>query len=82
MFLVGAHQMLGSVHEFLGNTVTSNAHYDEALGIYEPQKSPVYTHTYGLDPGIISLSLSPRPLWFLGYADRALARVMRLFRAR
>jgi predicted ATPase len=74
-FLVGAHQMLGSVHEFLGNTVTSNEHYDEALRIYEPSQSLLFTHTYGLDPGIISLSLSPRPLWFLGHADKALARV-------
>ena len=75
VFLVGAHQMLGSVHEFLGHTVTSNTHYDEALRIYDPEKSPHFTHTYGLDPGIISLSLSPRPLWFLGYPDRALERI-------
>ena len=74
-FLVGAHQMLGSVHEFLGNTVTSDQHYDEALKLYDPNQTPLFTHTFGLDPGMISLSLSPRPLWFLGFADRAIARV-------
>jgi tetratricopeptide (TPR) repeat protein len=75
VFLVGAHQMLGSVHEFLGNTVTSNRHYDEALALYDPAHTPLFTQTFGLDPGMISLSLSPRPLWCLGFPDRAVARV-------
>jgi adenylate cyclase len=75
VFLVGAHQMLGSVNEFLGNTVTSNRHYDEALALYDAEQTPLFTHTFGLDPGMISLSLSPRPLWFLGFPDRAIARV-------
>ena len=74
-FLVAAHQMMGSVHEFLGNTVSSSEHYEDAVSLYDPQETVRYSTTFGLDPGMISLSLSPRPLWFRGYADKALARV-------
>jgi predicted ATPase/predicted Ser/Thr protein kinase len=74
-FLVAAHQMMGSVHEFLGNTIASSEHYEQAVSRYDPGETVQYSTTFGLDPGMISLSLSPRPLWFRGYADRALARV-------
>ncbi len=74
-FKVAAHQMMGSVHEFLGNTVLSSDHYEQSLNAYHPEQSPLYTTTFGLDPGVISLSLSPRPLWILGYPDRALRRI-------
>jgi predicted ATPase/tRNA A-37 threonylcarbamoyl transferase component Bud32 len=75
MFEVAAHQMMASVNEFLGNTVESSRHFEQALTQYVPQQGPAYTSTFGLDPGMISLSLSPRPLWFLGFADRALERI-------
>jgi tetratricopeptide (TPR) repeat protein len=74
-FRVAAHQMMGSVHEFLGNTVLSSEHYERSLSLYQPQQGVLYTATFGLDPGVISLSLSPRPLWILGYPDRALRRI-------
>jgi adenylate cyclase len=74
-FRVAANQMVASVHEFLGNTVTSSEHYERSLGEYDPAQTLFYTTSFGLDPGMISLSLSPRPLWMLGYADRALRRI-------
>jgi len=74
-FRVAANQMMASVNEFLGNTVVSSEHFERALSEYDPHETLLYTTTFGLDPGIISLSLSPRPLWFLGFADRALTRI-------
>jgi predicted ATPase len=75
VFLVGAHQMVASVNEFLGNTITSSEHFEEAVRRYVPQQGPLYTATYGLDPGVIALGLSPRPLWFRGLADQAMHRI-------
>ena len=69
------NQMMASVNEFLGNTVASSEHFERAVGEYDPHQTLLYTTTFGLDPGMISLSLSPRPLWVLGFADRALARI-------
>jgi predicted ATPase len=74
-FLMAAHQMMASVNEFLGRTVVSGEHFEEAVRRYDPNESPIYVVTFGLDPGMIALSLSTRPLWFLGHPDQALARI-------
>jgi adenylate cyclase len=73
--LVAAHQMMASVYEFLGHTVRSNAHFDEALSRYRPEQHLAFVTQFGLDPGMIASALSVRALWFVGYADRALARI-------
>jgi hypothetical protein len=73
--LVAAHQMVASVNEFLGNTVTSNAHFDESLSRYRLDQHGAFVASFGVDPGMIARALSVRPLWFLGYPDRSLARI-------
>ena len=74
MFDMGAHQMAGSVREFRGETVESSRHFERAIELHDPERHAAYTEAFGLDPGMISRSLSVRPLWFLGYPDRALER--------
>ncbi|MGH9373129.1 MAG: ATP-binding protein, partial [Vicinamibacterales bacterium] len=73
-FEMAAHQMAGAVREFRGETIQSSAHFEHAIELHDPARHAEYTATFGLDPGIISRSLSVRPLWFLGHPDRALAR--------
>src|SRR5262249_41636701 len=33
-----------------------------------------YNDTFGIDPGMVARAMSARPLWALGYPDRAIAR--------
>ena len=73
--LVAAHQMMASVNEFLGRTVTSSEHFEKSVGLYSPEQHLAFISQFGLDPGMISLALSVRPLWFLGYADKSMARI-------
>ncbi|MCA1583411.1 MAG: protein kinase [Acidobacteria bacterium] len=73
-FLIAAHQMNGSVNEFLGNTTESNRHFESAIERHDPSHHKQLLDMFGLDPGMIARSLSPRPMWFLGRADQALAR--------
>jgi adenylate cyclase len=71
-FLIGAHQMMGSSREFLGETEESNRHFQEAIRRHDLRDVEALTAMFGLDPGLIARSLGPRPLWFLGFPDRAL----------
>jgi adenylate cyclase len=71
-FLVGAHQMMASSREFRGDTGESNQHFQEAIGRHDLKDVRALNAMFGLDPGMIARSLGPRPLWFLGFPDRAL----------
>lgn len=71
--LIGAHQMMASSREFLGDTQTSNLHFQEAIRRHDLRDVGALTAMFGLDPGLIARSLGPRPLWFLGFPDQALA---------
>ena len=73
--LVAAHQMMASVNEFLGHTVTSNEHAEKALALHNPDQHLSFISRFGLDPGMIVRALSVRPLWFLGYPDQSLTRI-------
>ena len=71
---IGAHQMMASACEFLGETENSNRHFEEAIRRHDLGELKKMTAMFGLDPGMIARSLSPRPLWMLGFPDQALAR--------
>ena len=73
VFLVGAHQMMGSALEFLGETVTSNQHFERAVSLHRPEQ--YLDRVFGLDSGMIARSQSVLPLWLLGRADLALQRI-------
>jgi adenylate cyclase len=72
-FLIGAHQMMASSREFRGDTEESNRHFQEAIRRHDLKDVRAMNAIFGLDPGMIARSLGPRPLWFLGFPDRALA---------
>src|SRR5262249_14559861 len=72
-FLVGAHQMMGSVLEFQGETVRSSWHFERAVSLHEPSQN--LDRVFGLDSGMIARSQSVLPLWLLGRPDFALARI-------
>jgi tetratricopeptide (TPR) repeat protein len=73
-FLIGAHHLVGVSREFLGDMIESSRILDRARELHVPSEHLSYTAMYGLDPGMIARAMSSRPMWVLGYPDRALAR--------
>jgi serine/threonine protein kinase/tetratricopeptide (TPR) repeat protein len=74
VFLMGAHHLVGVNREFLGDMVEASRILDRGRELHVPAQHLAYTAMYGLDPGMIARAMSSRPLWVLGYPDRALAR--------
>jgi len=73
-FLMGAHHLVGVSREFLGDMGEASRILDRGRELHVPSEHATYTAMYGLDPGMIARAMSSRPLWVLGYPDRALAR--------
>jgi predicted ATPase len=73
-FLMGAHHLVGVSREFLGDMVEASRVLDRGRELHVPSEHLAYTAMYGLDPGMIARAMSSRPMWVLGYPDRALAR--------
>ncbi len=73
-FLIGAHQMMASSREFLGETEESSYHFQEAIRRHDLRDLQTMNAMFGLDPGMIARSLGPRPRWFLGFPDEAIAQ--------
>ena len=74
VFLMGAHHLVGVNREFLGDMVEASRVLDRGRELHVPSEHLAYTAMYGLDPGMIARAMSSRPLWVLGFPDRALAR--------
>ncbi len=70
-YLMAAHHLVGVSLEFLGNMVESSQVLDRGRELHVPAEHMTYTAMYGLDPGMIARAMSSRPLWALGYPDRA-----------
>ena len=73
-FLMAAHHLLGVWLEFAGETAESSRLLDRGRELHDPARHQDYTAMFGLDPGMIARAMSSRPLWLLGYPDRAEAR--------
>ena len=73
-FLMAAHHLLGVCLEFTGDMAESSRVLDRGRELHDPEKHRLYTSMFGLDPGMIARAMSSRPLWILGYPDRAEAR--------
>jgi predicted ATPase len=73
-FLMGAHHLVGVSREFLGDMAEAARVLDRGRELHVPSEHLAYTAMYGLDPGMIARAMSSRPMWVLGYPDRALAR--------
>ena len=67
-FLVAAHQTMGSVMEFLGETRAAHEHLERAVSLHDPDQH--LDRVFGLDSGMIARSQSVLPLWLLGRPTR------------
>ena len=73
-YLMAAHHVGGVVREFLGDMVEASRLLERCRELHSPPEHLKYTALYGQDPGMTARAMSSRPLWALGYADRAAER--------
>jgi hypothetical protein len=73
-FLMAVRHIGGVAHEFMGDLLESTRLLEGARALHEPGRHRDYTATFGIDPGMVARAMSSRPLWALGFPDRALER--------
>ncbi len=69
-----AHWALWATLYFLGELGPARAHVEQGLSLYNLQQHRSHAFLYGLDPGVVCLSVAALVLWQLGYPDQALKR--------
>lgn len=82
MFLQEAHLTLGATLFYTGELVEAHAHIEQAIALYDPQKSRSLALGRSADSGVMSLAYASRTLWMLGYPDQALTRLHEVYAAR
>jgi predicted ATPase len=73
-YIMAAHHISGVVREFIGDMVESSRLLERCRELHLPSEHLAYAAMYGQDPGTIGRAMSSRPLWALGYPDRAIQR--------
>ena len=73
-YRMAADHVSGVAYEFMGDFVEANRLLEQSVSLHEPAKHKTYSAMYGVDPGMFARPMSSRPLWALGYPDRAVAR--------
>jgi len=72
--LLQARYALGMTHYRQGQFVTARTHLEKCLTLYDSRQHLSYTLPYGgADPGVGAHCFLAWTLWYLGYADQALA---------
>ena len=67
--LMMGHRLMGSS----GNIAEGQAHYDQALALYDPAEHRPLATRFGQDVRVAILSNRSLPLWLLGHPEAALA---------
>jgi class 3 adenylate cyclase/predicted ATPase len=75
LFLLGAHEALGTTLLWLGEFAPARAHLEQGIALYDPQKRRSNAFRAVQDPGVDCLSFTALALWYLGYPDQALKRI-------
>jgi tRNA A-37 threonylcarbamoyl transferase component Bud32/tetratricopeptide (TPR) repeat protein len=74
VYRMAAHHIGGVVREFMGDMVESSRMLERCRELHNPDQYMANLTMFGQDPGTIARAMSSRPLWALGYPDRALER--------
>jgi len=72
--LLEAHYALGNTLNYLGEFVSTEAHFEQGIALYNPEQHRGHAFRYGQDPGVICRAYAALTLWWLGYPDQALQR--------
>jgi predicted ATPase len=73
-FEMSACHIAGVTCEFLGDVRRSHELLERARALHDPARHAEYNAMFGMDPGMVARAMSCRPLFALGYPDRALER--------
>jgi predicted ATPase len=73
-FQMAAHHLAGVTAEFAGAFPVSHQLLEAARELHDPFQHKAYNRTFGIDPGMVARAMSARPLWALGFPDRAMTR--------
>jgi predicted ATPase len=73
--LLQAHHALGPTYSDIGDWISAQEHFEQALALYDPRLHRAHAFLYGgHDPGVCCQSLGAWCLWMRGYPDQALRR--------
>ena len=70
--LVIAHRLLATALLHTGDIADARAHYDQAIGLYDPAEHRPLAIRFGQDVRMTILSFRSLALWCLGYPEAAL----------
>jgi class 3 adenylate cyclase/predicted ATPase len=70
--LIQAHRAMGHTLLWLGEFASAQAHFEQAIACYDPQRHRSLAFTSGQEPGVLARGFAAHVLWYLGYPDRAL----------
>lgn len=73
-YRMAADHVSGVALEFMGDFAEAHRLLEQSISRHDPAKHQTYSAMYGADPGMYARPMSSRPLFALGYPDRALAR--------
>ena len=67
------HRLLGTSLLFTGDFAGARAHYDQAIGLYDPIEHRALMTRFGQDVKVATLCYRSLALWSLGYPEAGLA---------
>src|SRR4029453_8850443 len=70
--LIQAHRAMGHTLLWLGEFVSAQVHFEQAIALYDPQRHRSLAFTSGQEPGVLARGFAAHVLWYLGYPGRAL----------
>jgi predicted ATPase len=75
VLLVTAHYRQGVPLFFQGELACARGHLEQAIALYDAQRSHAHILLYGDDAGVGCLTYVALTLWLLGYAEQALEKI-------
>jgi class 3 adenylate cyclase/predicted ATPase len=75
LFLLAAHEALGTALLWLGSFTQARAHLEQGIALYDPSKRRVHGFRAVQDPGVDCISFSAMALCFLGYPEQGVKRI-------
>ena len=69
-----SHLMLGITDFFSGEFTAARDHLRLSTELYDPNKHHNHASVYGIDPGVLGLSMSAVSSWSLGHTEQAMTR--------
>jgi class 3 adenylate cyclase/predicted ATPase len=69
--LLESHLALGNTFFSRGEHIPAQAHMEQGIALYDPQRHRSHAVSYGVDPGLMCLAFLARVHWVLGRIDQA-----------